>query len=140
MPFFSKVFKSKDGPGTASKSKKQSQQPNTASVAPPKPRWADAWTRKDVEPEEIQELLRGCISELKARGNTAPVYTTDLEGLLILIRTTALDIPFLLLPFRPASDPSAARTFIRNFFKEENAMYGERLTQELLLTEPMVSF
>ena len=55
------------------------------------------------------------------------------------IRTTALDIPFLLLPFRPASDPSAARTFIRNFFKEENAMYGERLTQELLLTEPMVS-
>ena len=58
--------------------------------------------------------------------------------MLMFLRTTALDIPFLLLPFRPASDPSAARTFIRNFFKEENGMQAERLTQELLLTEPMV--
>ena len=53
----------------------------------------------------------------------------------------ALDLPFLLLPFRPASDPSAARTFIRNFFNDERGpqMRGERLEQELLLTEPMVS-
>lgn len=85
---------------------------------PPKPRWADAWLRKDVEPEEIQELLRGCTIELKAK---------------------ALDMPFLLLPFRPASDPSAARTFIRNFFNEErHPLQGERLEQELMLTEPMV--
>ena len=54
--------------------------------------------------------------------------------------TPALDLPFLLLPFRPASDPSAARTFIRNFFSMERgaSMKGERLEQELLLTEPMV--
>lgn len=89
-------------------------------VPPPKPLWGgDAWTRKEVEPEEIQELLRGCTNELKSR---------------------ALDMPFLLLPFRPASDPSAARTFIRNFFSMERGtdLKGERLDQELMLTEPMV--
>ena len=87
---------------------------------PPKPLWeGDAWTRKEVEPEEIQELLRGCTNELKSR---------------------ALDMPFLLLPFRPASDPSAARSFIRNFFSMEKTaeLKGERLEQELMLTEPMV--
>ena len=47
-------------------------------------------------------------------------------------------MPFLLLPFRPASDPSAARTFIRNFFDEDRELKGERLNQELMLTEPMV--
>ena len=53
----------------------------------------------------------------------------------------ALDMPFLLLPFRPASDPSAARTFIRNFFSMEKGadLKGARLEQELILTEPMVS-
>lgn len=51
----------------------------------------------------------------------------------------ALDMPFLLLPFRPASDPSASRTFIRNYFNEERGLLqGERLAQELMLTEPMV--
>lgn len=79
MPFFSKVFKSKDGSGITAKTKKQSQQPNTANVLPPKPRWADAWARKDVEPGEVQELLRGCTSELKARGNMILIYTDDLE-------------------------------------------------------------
>lgn len=55
--------------------------------------------------------------------------------------TVALDIPFLLLPFRPASDPSAARSFIRNYFNPDRALQlqGDRLSQELLLTEPMVS-
>jgi hypothetical protein len=28
----------------------------------------DAWTRKSVDPEEVQELLRGCTLELKSRG------------------------------------------------------------------------
>jgi hypothetical protein len=49
-----------------------------------------------------------------------------------------LDMPFLLLPFRPTSDPSAARTFVRNFFERANAMHGDFLRQELRLTEPMV--
>lgn len=49
----------------------------------------------------------------------------------------ALDTPFLLLPFRPTSDPSAARTFIRNFF-DKRQLSREMLAQELRLTEPMV--
>ncbi|KAL8735697.1 MAG: hypothetical protein Q9181_002739 [Wetmoreana brouardii] len=118
MPFFSRL-RNKDVVAATSKTKKQSQLNGTAPPPPPKPRWADAWARNDVEPEEVQELLSGCTNELKSR---------------------ALDMPFLLLPFRPTSDPSAARTFIRNFFNEERGpLRGERLQQELMLTEPMVS-
>jgi hypothetical protein len=57
-------------------------------------------------------------------------------------RYPALDMPFFLLPFRPSSDPSAARTFIRNYFNlpHEGAapLRGEALMQELRLTGPMV--
>ncbi|KAK4239077.1 hypothetical protein C8A03DRAFT_43267 [Achaetomium macrosporum] len=87
---------------------------------PQKPRWEDAWTRKTVEPEEVQQLIRYCTEELKAR---------------------ALDIPFLLLPFRPTSDPSAVRTFVRHFFDGKDGgqvLRGEALAQELRMTEPMV--
>ncbi|EFW14069.1 morphogenesis protein Msb1 [Coccidioides posadasii str. Silveira] len=113
MSFFARVFR-KDG----GSKKKQ----NGASVAgPAKPQWTDAWLRTEVNPEEVQELLRGCTQELKAR---------------------ALDTPFLLLPFRPTSDPSAARTFVRNYFNpppERAALLrGDNLMQELRLTEPMV--
>ena len=125
MGLFSKLrSKDKEGSGVASPRSKKKANPHTNGVLvpapPPKPLWeGDAWTRKEVEPEEIQELLRGCTNELKSR---------------------ALDMPFLLLPFRPASDPSAARTFIRNFFSMERGieLKGERLEQELMLTEPMV--
>ncbi|KAI9047820.1 hypothetical protein LZ554_008528 [Drepanopeziza brunnea f. sp. 'monogermtubi'] len=113
MPSFFSRLKGKDGPA---KVKKGAQQP-AQNEAPPKPRWEDAWTRTSVGPEEVQELLRGCTSELKSR---------------------ALDIPFLLLPFRPTSDPSAARSFIRNFFDRREPLRGELLAQELRLTEPMV--
>ena len=55
---------------------------------------------------------------------------------------SALDTPFFLLPFRPLSDPSAARTFIRNYFnpppEKATSLHGEALMQELRLTEPMV--
>ncbi|KAG8527084.1 uncharacterized protein KY384_008513 [Bacidia gigantensis] len=120
MGLFSRAFKSKDAGASASKTKKKSVQTNGAVPAPPpKPLWDDAWTRKIVEPEEVQELLRACTLEMKSR---------------------ALDIPFFLLPFRPASDPSAARTFIRNYFNfERSSLTGEALEQELVLTEPMVS-
>jgi hypothetical protein len=51
-------------------------------------------------------------------------------------------MPFMLLPFRPTSDTSASRNFIRNFFKaayENTRQYsGEGLAQELRLTEPLV--
>ncbi|KAI9720005.1 MAG: hypothetical protein M1812_003130 [Candelaria pacifica] len=122
MPsFFSKVFKGKDGAGTSSKSKKNAFENDSSAIAPQKPRWKDAWLRKELDPEEVHELLRGCTQEMKSR---------------------ALDTPFLLLPFRPTSDSSAAKTFVRNFFNatidNSGQFSGEHLKQELRLTEPMV--
>ncbi|TGO06822.1 hypothetical protein BTUL_0469g00010 [Botrytis tulipae] len=113
MPNFFSRLKGKDGPTKASKKKGED---DVNDQVPAKPTWTDAWTRTTVEPEEIQNLVRGCTVELKSR---------------------ALDMPFLLLPFRPTSDPSAARTFIRNFF-DKRQLSREMLAQELRLTEPMV--
>ncbi|CAI7570376.1 unnamed protein product [Penicillium crustosum] len=116
MSFFSRVFRGKDSTAT----KKQAK-PTAVNTAPAKPKWSDAWQRTEVAPEEVQDLVRGCVHELKAR---------------------ALDTPFLLLPFRPSSDPSAARTFIRNYFNQSfdkgSPVNGDALSQELRLTEPMV--
>ncbi|KKZ62235.1 hypothetical protein EMCG_03297 [[Emmonsia] crescens] len=117
MSFFSRVFRSRDASG----SKKQTKQNGVSQDLPQKPQWTDAFLRTEVTPEEIQELLHGCTAELKSRG---------------------LDIPFLLLPFRPSSDPSSARTFIRHYFspppERPAPLRGEHLVQELRLTEPMV--
>ncbi|OQD83360.1 hypothetical protein PENANT_c017G04781 [Penicillium antarcticum] len=117
MSFFSRVFRSKDSNAT----KKQAKPTAAVDLGPAKPKWTDAWQRTDVAPEEVQDLVRGCVHELKAR---------------------ALDTPFLLLPFRPSSDPSAARTFIRNYFNQSfekgSPVSGDDLAQELRLTEPMV--
>lgn len=66
------------------------------------------------------------------------VGTSDTVRLLIM---TALDVPFLLLPFRPSSDPSAARTFIRNYFvppTDRTKLKGSALLNELRMTEVMV--
>ncbi|GFP56633.1 hypothetical protein ACSS6W_004873 [Trichoderma asperelloides] len=90
---------------------------DSADLALQKQKWDDAWTRKTVEPEEVRELLCGCTEELKNRG---------------------LDHPFFLLPFRPTSNPSAVRTFIRNFFSQNPPISGELLLQELRMTDPMV--
>lgn len=118
MPFFKNVFKSRDGSRSASKTGKHG---DNNAVPTPKPRWEDAWSRKDVAPDEIQELIHVCTQELKAR---------------------ALDQPFLLLPFRPTSDPSAARNFVRSFFRAAydgtGQFTGEGLQQEVRLAEPLV--
>ncbi|OQE38263.1 hypothetical protein PENCOP_c008G03320 [Penicillium coprophilum] len=117
MSFFSRVFRAKDATAT----KKQAKPTTALTPTPAKPKWTDAWQRTEVAPEEVQDLVRGCVHELKAR---------------------ALDTPFLLLPFRPSSDPSAARTFIRNYFNQSfekgSPVNGDVLSQELRLTEPMV--
>ncbi|KAF2836487.1 DUF1708-domain-containing protein [Patellaria atrata CBS 101060] len=119
MPFFSKVFKGKDG--ASSKSRKLADQHNGQIDVAPKPRWEESWTRKQVSCEEVQELIHVCTQELKSR---------------------ALDTPLLLLPFRPESDPSGAKSLIRNLFKSQYEgtpqFTGTSLQQELLLTEPMV--
>lgn len=67
MPSFFSRLKGKDGPAKVSKSKKGAQQTGY-SEEPPKPKWEDAWTRTTVEPEEVQDLIRGCTVELKSRG------------------------------------------------------------------------
>ncbi|KAJ4862825.1 hypothetical protein T069G_03779 [Trichoderma breve] len=108
-------------PGIFSRRKKDAKSKKNglddADLLPQKKQWDDAWTRKTVEPEEIRELLHGCCEELKSRG---------------------LDHPFFLLPFRPTSNPSAVRTFVRNFFSQDPPISGEMLLQELRMTEPMV--
>ncbi|KAM0288002.1 hypothetical protein ACHAQH_000070 [Verticillium albo-atrum] len=113
MPSLFSRLKGKDGGKL--KSKKGGNHDALAGLQPLKPKWDDAYTRSTIEPEEIQDLIRRATEELKAR---------------------ALDLPFLLLPFRPTSDPSAVRTFVRHFF--DGNQRGEALAQELRMTEPMV--
>ena len=67
MPSFFSRLKGRDGPAKVAKNKKAGQQTGF-SEEPPKPMWEDAWTRKTVEPEEVQDLVRGCTVELKSRG------------------------------------------------------------------------
>lgn len=54
----------------------------------------------------------------------------------------ALDMPFLLLPFRPGSDPVGSKSFIRNYFRlqYEGGWNRNRLVfeQELRLLDPLV--
>lgn len=152
MPSFSSIFKRKEGVGTPfrPKTKRIAEQNGAAPVPPQKQKWEDAWLRKDVDPEEVQELLQGCTYEIKSRGKYSKPGRYSIvkrRTQLTPTITLALDIPFLLLPFRPASDPSAARTFIRNYFnpsfdpvtEKMRRFEGEHLSQELRLTEPMVS-
>ncbi|KAI1809834.1 DUF1708-domain-containing protein [Poronia punctata] len=115
MPSLFSRIRGKDG--KFGRSKQNGDVDSSAHQLPSKPRWGDAYARASVEPDEVQELVHRCTEELKARG---------------------LDLPFLLLPFRPTSDPSAVRTFIRHFFNESHQMTGEALAQELRMTEPMV--
>lgn len=76
MPSFFSRLKGKDGLAKISKSKKNVPQGHIQE-APTKPAWEDAWTRKTVEPDEIQELLHGCTLELKSRG----VYDSQISHL-----------------------------------------------------------
>lgn len=115
MPSLFSRIRGKDGPRL--KSKKNANLNDLSHQLPNKPRWEDAYARTTVEPEEVQELIKRCTDELKSRG---------------------LDLPFLLLPFRPTSDPSGVRTFIRHFFDENQNLRGDALLQELRMTEPMV--
>ncbi|KAG6009756.1 hypothetical protein E4U21_001505 [Claviceps maximensis] len=112
MAGFLSRLKARDG----LRKKKHGMQDN-ADALPLKPKWDDAYTRTSVGPEEVHDLLHFCTAELKARG---------------------LDIPFLLLPYRPTSDPSAVRTFIRHFHDDSYGLKGEALSQDLRMTEPMV--
>jgi hypothetical protein len=65
MPSLFSRLKGKD------KLKKKAALEQLANQQPQKPRWDDAWTRKTIEPEEVQQLIRFCTEELKARGMTS---------------------------------------------------------------------
>ena len=65
MPSIFSRLKGKDGL-TKSKSKKGVF--DSIDSQPQKPRWEDAYARKTVEADEIQELISRCTDELKARG------------------------------------------------------------------------
>ncbi|KAK4947959.1 hypothetical protein LTR66_014155, partial [Elasticomyces elasticus] len=123
MPFFSNVFKNKDGPVTSPNQRTAVHDTNQGPAVPPKPRYASSWNSKEVVPEEVQDLIHACTQEMKSRAD-------------------ALDTPLLLLPFRPGTDPSSARTFIRNFFhtnaQGSDQYRGTSLQQELRLTDPIV--
>jgi hypothetical protein len=62
MPFFSRVFKSKDA------GNKKQTAPVANGHARKHSQWSDAWIRTRVDPEEVVELLHLCTAELKARG------------------------------------------------------------------------
>ena len=102
MPSFFSRLKGKDGPTKASK--KKGAQQALANDAPPKPRWEDAWTRKTVEPEEVQELLRGCTLELKSKGmyllHIFPLSIMHQAMKIILLRYTGLICRFSQLSIR----------------------------------------
>jgi hypothetical protein len=68
MPFFSKVFKSKDDAHKKA-------QPLTNGTKPAKKQWSDAWLRTRVDPEEVAELLHACTAEIKSRGASSPLKT-----------------------------------------------------------------
>ena len=68
MPFFSKVFKSKDGQA------KKASAPVANGNTYKKPQWSDAWIRTRVDPEEVAELLHLCTAELKSRGLLPGTY------------------------------------------------------------------
>ncbi len=71
MPgLFSRLKGSRDG-ATRIKSKKGQNLNGLVDQLPQKARWDDAYTRKFVESEEIQELVARCPEELKARGMTS---------------------------------------------------------------------
>jgi len=100
MPSIFSRFKSKD-----SKKKKGQQLDDTAPV---KEVWDDAWTRKTVDPEEVQELIKLCTDELKARGMTSIPASAALRPSWVLGNQAALLTSAMQLSIFPScSSPSA---------------------------------
>ncbi|KAM3419920.1 hypothetical protein BST61_g3240 [Cercospora zeina] len=118
MPLFSR-FKSK---GAQATSKRGDLDLGISPVQRPA-RWQSRWESTTVEPDEIKELVHACTAEMKTRAE-------------------ALDAPFMLLPFRPNTDPQGARSFIHNYYKNNadggTQYQGDSLKQELRLTDALV--
>lgn len=64
MPgIFSRINKARDA-----RQKKKNALNDLENSLPAKPKWDDAYTRPSVEPEEIEDLIKCCSEEIKARG------------------------------------------------------------------------
>ncbi|KAH8195884.1 hypothetical protein TruAng_009960 [Truncatella angustata] len=72
MPSLFSRIRGKDG-----KSKKGAGLTDLTSQLPSKPRWDDAYTRTEVEPEEVVELVRRCTEELKSRALAQELRMTE---------------------------------------------------------------
>lgn len=68
MPFFSRVFKAKDGHNATAKSKKQAINGGNDAALFPSRRWDDAYARTELDPVEVEELIHVCTQEVKSRG------------------------------------------------------------------------
>lgn len=77
MPGLFSRLKSKD---SSQKRSKKGLKFDAADQLPSKPKWDDAYTRKTVDPEEIQDLIRRCTTELKARGMSLSVLFATLHA------------------------------------------------------------
>jgi hypothetical protein len=73
MAFFSNLFRR-----DASHKSRKHAAPGKE-VAPVGPRWEEAWSRKEVTPEEVQELIHECSQEMKSRGEHATLYNSRAE-------------------------------------------------------------
>jgi hypothetical protein len=62
MPSFLRVFR-RDADAKAKKNALAA-----AAAQPAKPKWEEAWSLKEVQPEEVQQLIRVCTQEMKSRG------------------------------------------------------------------------
>jgi Domain of unknown function (DUF1708) len=137
MPSFMRVFRR----DPLSKSKK-----NVAAnhvVEPPKPKWEESWARAEVQPEEVQELIHVCTEEMKSRGMLCCAACVVCVALAVVVVLTiaALDMPFLLLPFRPGLDTIGAKNFVRQYFRvryEGQVEPKAFARRELMLMEPIV--
>lgn len=100
MPSLFSRLKGKDG---ATKKKKGANF-DAADHLPAKPRWDDAYTRKTVEPEEIQDLIRRCTEELKARGTTF-LHILHVHASIFVPNATYRDCKTDMLPSVSSSGP-----------------------------------
>lgn len=64
MPgIFARINKARDA-----RLKKKNAVNDLADSIPTRPKWDDAYTRDSVDPDEVDELIRCCTHEIKARG------------------------------------------------------------------------
>jgi len=78
----------------------------------------DVWEKTSLRREDVVELLKCICDELKLRG---------------------LDTPLFLLPFRPSSDLTSTKTFVKRYFEGGRPqLRGKELVQELRLTDVLV--